>query len=240
MKVLFVDVGQGTCQIILLGDRRAIIIDAGASADVPLRALRLFKIETIELLIVSHSHADHSGGFAKKHRLKEDAITGILADYRNSIDRIGYVYDSQFRNRPLAQYLMKLVNDKTLRKEQLLTIEASERPHELWASDDGRTQLAAISPLAGDHLLAMDGDNPNASSAILELRHEGDRIVFAADSEYDQWRDVYRLRGERAMDCKALTMPHHGGLMQGSDEDLQGCRGGPITPGRNGSRSVQH
>jgi len=80
MKVLFVDVGQGTCQIILLGGRRAIIIDAGASADVPLRTLRLFRIETIELLIVSHSHADHSGGFAKRHRLKEDAITGILAD----------------------------------------------------------------------------------------------------------------------------------------------------------------
>lgn len=220
MKVLFVDVGQGTCQIILLGSRRAIIIDAGASADLPLRTLRLLRIETIELLVVSHSHADHSGGFAKRHRLKEDAITGILAHYRNSINRIGYVYDSQFRHRPLAQYLVKLVKDKTLRKEQLLTIEASERPHELWISDDRKTQLAAISPLGGDHLLAMDGNSPNASSAVLELRHQGDRVVFAADSEYGQWRDIYRLRNERAMECRALTMPHHGGWMQGSGEDL--------------------
>ncbi|MFO7904773.1 MAG: ComEC/Rec2 family competence protein [Planctomycetota bacterium] len=220
MRVLFVDVGQGTCQIILLGGRRAMIIDAGASADLPLRTLRLFRIETIELLVVSHSHADHSGGFAKQHRFKEDAVTGIVADYRNSIKRIGYVYDSQFRHRPLAQYLVKLLRDKTLRKEQLLMIEASERPHELWVSEDRKTQLAAISPLGGDHLLAMDADSPNASSVVLELRHQGDRVVFAADSECDQWRDIYRLRNDRIMECKAVTMPHHGGLMQASDEDL--------------------
>ena len=33
MEVYFLDVGQGTCQIILLGARRAIVIDCGTSKD---------------------------------------------------------------------------------------------------------------------------------------------------------------------------------------------------------------
>ena len=221
MRVLFVDVGQGTCQMILTGNRRAIVIDAGISPDTALRTLRLFRIETIELLVVSHSHSDHSGGVASphKHRLQADRITGILVDYHDAIDRIAFVHDSQFKKRPVGRYLVKLLKEKRLKKEQLIHIVACEKPHALWHSQDGMTTLAAISPLGGDHLLAFDGDNPNASSAILELRHRGDKVVFAADSEFDQWRDVHRLRGTTT--CKALTMPHHGGLMQGTSTDLQ-------------------
>ena len=67
----------------------------------------------------------------------------------------------------------------------------------------------------------MVGSNANASSAILELRHRGDRIVFAADSEYQQWRDIFRLRGNRVLNCHAITLPHHGGLMHGTTADLE-------------------
>lgn len=223
MRVLFVDVGQGTCQIILTGKRRAIVIDAGASPSTALRTLRLLKIELIELLVVSHSHTDHSGGAARRarHRLLDDRVTGILVDYQDAIDRVAYVFDSQFLKRAVGQYLVRLVQDKKLGREQLVPFVATKEPYPLWNSDDRGTTLAAISPLGGDHLAAFDGDKPNASSAILELRHRGNKVVFAADSEFEQWKEVYRLRGCKPLICKALTMPHHGGLMQGSDTDLK-------------------
>lgn len=223
MKVLFVDVGQGTCQVILTGDRKAIVIDAGSSPDVPVRLLRLLRIEIIELLVLSHSHTDHVGGAAKKkrHKLREDAITGLVVDFQNAIERFAYVFDSEFRKRPVCQYLTTQLKNGLLRKEQLDPFVASEEPYQLWESPDKQTVLAAISPLGGDHLLAFDANKPNASSAVVELRHEGDKIVFSADSEYEQWREIYRLRGNAPLNCKALTMPHHGGLMHGTAADLQ-------------------
>lgn len=222
MRVLFVDVGQGTCQIVLTGQRRAIVIDAGSSPGSAIRILRLLRIETIELLILSHSHIDHSGGLAtKRRRLQDEAVSGILVDYRGAIGRIAYVFDSDFRLRPVGQYLVKMVREGHLKKEQLLHFVASEKPYPLWISDNKVTRIAALSPLGGDHLLAFESQNPNASSAILELRHLSQKIIFAADSEFEQWREVYRLRGEKPLVCKALTMPHHGGLMKGTAEDLR-------------------
>lgn len=221
MQVLFVDVGQGSCQVILLGGGRAIVIDAGASPGTALRMLKLLRIDTIELLVVSHSHLDHSGGVAGRKPFQPTEVAGILVSHARAIHRVAYVFDSQMRHRPFGRLLVKLLKDRVYRKEQLTNIEASDNPMPLWFSADGYTALAAISPLAGDHLLAFDADNPNASSAIIELRHRGDKVVFAADSEFDQWRDVYRLRGETPLTCKAISLPHHGGLMQGTPADLE-------------------
>ncbi len=223
MKVLFADVGQGTCQVILLGNQRAIVIDAGSSPEIPVRLLSILRITTIELLVLSHSHFDHSGGIAtqRRHRLRGDAITGLLVAYEGAIDRIAYVYDSEFRHRPVGRVLCQQLREKKLQPEQLECFVASSKPYLLWQSPDEKTVLAAISPLGGDHLMAFDEDKPNASSAILELRHAGHKIVFAADSEYQQWREVHRLRGEKTLDCKVLTMPHHGGNMEGRPADLE-------------------
>lgn len=232
-RVLFVDVGQGSCQVILLGDNRAIVIDAGCSPDLPLRLLAFYQIRTIELLVISHSHDDHAGGAAKSRKKqwrKGDPIAGLLVQYRRAINRIAYVADSEFVKRPVGQYLLHLMKAGDLRPEQLVPFVATDTPYGLWRSTDGETALAALSPLGGHHLQEHDSSNPNASSAIIELRHRGQKIVFAADSEYQQWRDIYRLRGDRTLNCKALTMPHHGGLMQGTQSDLDWFASKAISP----------
>lgn len=63
MEIFFLDVGQGTCQVIMLGQRRAIVIDCGLRNDkLVLQFLQRSGIEFLERLIVSHSHGDHIGG----------------------------------------------------------------------------------------------------------------------------------------------------------------------------------
>lgn len=220
MQVLFVDVAQGSCQIVLLGNRKAIVVDSGSNPSLALRVLRVLRIEAIELLVASHSHADHVGGFAKATRF-QSGVTGILSDYADSISRIAYVFDSSFKDTAFGKYLVKLLKERRLSKEQLKPISADIEPQELWRSPDGLTRIGAISPLGGTGLIEWDAKQPNSSSAIIELRHHNDRIVFAADSEYDQWRDIHRLRGSTRMKCKAIAMPHHGGLMAGSAADLK-------------------
>jgi len=86
MEVYFLDVGFGACQIILLGGRRAIVIDCGVRSDhLALHFLKRFGIVEIECLIASHSDNDHVGG----------AIS-ILDDYQDQIKRLFVVQDHKW------------------------------------------------------------------------------------------------------------------------------------------------
>lgn len=235
MRVLFVDVGQGTCQIVLLGEGRAIVIDAGAHPGVAHRILKLNKIHTIELLAVSHSHVDHAGGAVKNKknrnnrtaRSKETCATGILVDFQESIRQIGFVQDSNFLKSKFGRYVVKLLNDKKLSENQLVRLERTAHYRPLWPTDatsDSDTVLACVSPTAAGSIVANSNNNVNAASAIIELRHLEDRVIFTGDSEYAQWDSLIEHRKANGIDepihCVAMSMPHHGGLMDGSADDL--------------------
>jgi beta-lactamase superfamily II metal-dependent hydrolase len=82
----FLDVGQGSSNVILLGNRRAIVIDCGPAAHVPLRLLHRY-VDQIVALVVSHNDSDHHGGAA-----------GIVAAYPRAIDQVYFLQD-----RPVEQ-----------------------------------------------------------------------------------------------------------------------------------------
>jgi competence protein ComEC len=56
------DVGQGDSMVVNLGSHRAIVIDTGPDPIAEDRCLHQLGIKTIELLILTHVHADHVGG----------------------------------------------------------------------------------------------------------------------------------------------------------------------------------
>ena len=226
MRVLFVEVGQGTCQIILLGGGRAIVIDAGAHDKTAHRILKLNKIHTIELLAVSHSHSDHAGGVVRKKRGKRrgrekgTCSTGILVDFQDSIRQIGFVQDADFLKSMFGQYLVKLIKKKILKENQLVRLERTATYWPLWpidATSESKTVLACISPTAAGNIVANLDGNVNATSAIIELRHRSNKIIFTGDSEYAQWDSLMEHRNQNGIrgpiKAVAVTMPHHGGLM---------------------------
>ena len=55
----FLDVGQGTSNVILLGGGRAIVIDCGPRGSRETLAVLTRYVDTIEALIISHNDADH-------------------------------------------------------------------------------------------------------------------------------------------------------------------------------------
>ncbi len=66
LDVYFPSLGQGDCAVFVTGSGKTVIVDAGpaGSAD-DLRAFLLKeKIRTVDLLILTHCHADHVGGAA--------------------------------------------------------------------------------------------------------------------------------------------------------------------------------
>ena len=56
------DVGQGDSMVVNLGDHRAIVIDTGPDPIAEDRCLHQLGVKKIELLILTHVHADHVGG----------------------------------------------------------------------------------------------------------------------------------------------------------------------------------
>lgn len=86
----FLDVGQGTCSVILLGDNQAIIVDCGPRGFTPVRALQHFGVREIVALIVSHNDADHYGGTAQ-----------LIQSFPKQIRHIYFLEDRPARKTPL-------------------------------------------------------------------------------------------------------------------------------------------
>src|SRR5207247_9618874 len=62
LEIRFLDVGQGDAALIRSGTK-TLLIDAAGSAGV-VSYLHAFHIDTIDLVIASHNHADHIGGLS--------------------------------------------------------------------------------------------------------------------------------------------------------------------------------
>lgn len=86
MEIFFLDVGQGTCQVIMPGQRKAIVIDCGLQNDkLVLQFLQRTGVEYLERLIVSHSHDDHIGG-----------AVSIMGAYQGRVGKYCFVQDHMF------------------------------------------------------------------------------------------------------------------------------------------------
>ena len=209
MEVYFLDVGQGTCQVILLGARRAIVIDCGTSKDrTVLHFLQRMGVDHIASLVVSHSHDDHSG-----------AGVAILGEYQDRIDRICFVQDDQFLQSPFWLRISELLRAEVLKKDQLVRLEVADRPQLVWQDRSLRARLRTFSPLASENLLAQEAGKQNPTSAVLFLDVGPRRVMFAADSEVAQWKEIRQSAGRRQA-CDILAVPHHGGATGSTEQEL--------------------
>lgn len=59
----FLDIGQGDAALIRAPDGRHVMIDAGPDRGTALRWLRTLGVDSLALIIGSHNHLDHIGGF---------------------------------------------------------------------------------------------------------------------------------------------------------------------------------
>jgi competence protein ComEC len=75
MSVTFLDVGQGDSAVIELPDRKVIVIDTGKNGFQTSGFLKYRGYRKIDLLVLTHGHPDHSGGF--RYLLNNYQIAGI-------------------------------------------------------------------------------------------------------------------------------------------------------------------
>ncbi len=193
----FLDVGQGTSNVILLGMRRAIVIDCGRSARVPLQLLRRY-VDRIIALIVSHNDADHQGGASQ-----------VLAAYPRAIDQLYFLQD-----RPIEHLRLYALARQEYAAGNLVApprrLERQDHPLVIYEDAARDLSLELLFPTFLDNLGAQQSADPNATSAVLVLFCPSPRIIFPGDTTLEDWRRI-RSRLGAPIPADLVAVPHHGG-----------------------------
>ncbi len=202
MDALFVDVGFGTCNVILTGSGEAIVIDAGARSKEPLAVLNHFTIKRIPHLIISHWHEDHVGGG-----------TGVLRAYSGRVGKVWFPAAPGFMGTEFWAALVDETDRGALADEQVepLMVRGSG-VRQIWASRTYDADLKIVSPCFMESNRGVAAGDPNATCGVLLFRVGGRFIVFAGDATLAQWQ---RVPGRVPVPIRAdvLVVPHHAGIM---------------------------
>ena len=201
MEVYFLDVGQGTCNVILLGGRKAIVIDTGRRVAELRLLLNHLSIDTLACLAISHLDADHAGG-----------APALLTDFRGRIETVCFPNDHRVMTTPLWRKIVSEIKAGHLTEKQLVRLEYEKNPKTVWRSTSRQAELKLFSPTFGESQLAMKAKDSNAASGVLVLKVGDRRIVFPGDSNVDQWHAIRDCRGS-VLPCDAIAVPHHAGMI---------------------------
>ena len=185
LQVNFLDVGQGDAIYIRTPQDQDILIDGGPDDKVleSLGKVMPFWDREIDVVILSHPHADHVAGLVqilKRYTVKKIYLTGILhtaPDYLAFLEEI---------------------------KKQKIPVENIK---ELSTLDFGsETKLEFIYP--DRSLLNEKIDNLNNSSIVARLIYKNEKFLFTGDAESPVEKEL--LTKKRELSADVLKVGHHG------------------------------
>jgi beta-lactamase superfamily II metal-dependent hydrolase len=192
----FLDVGQGTSQVICLGNHRAIIIDTGKnrkSDESPLLLqLDKLKIQRISALVLSHNDADHIGD-----------TKNIIDKYRGRIDKIFLLKDRSPSINNTNKVLLNAVKNEKIARENICYLVA-DKSSKLF--DENSIDITVLYP---DVFANLENDK-NGTCAIIALTVGTQKVVFSGDAPVEAWKFI--VENNEQQNLQILTVPHHGGL----------------------------
>jgi len=201
----FLNVGQGTSQVIEIGQQRAIIVDAGPKNGgcQLLRLLADRKIETIEWLILSHNDGDHING-----------VDSLLRKYADKIKKIGFLVDRNFINQQGGQTVIQVVQKYSTIISRRLEVDAPNLEKSIFDEESTNTKITLLFPTLKTNLLKLKND----TCAILALHINSEKIIFSGDAPIAAWRDIVTRNKDQRIITNILTVPHHGGVFASQEE----------------------
>lgn len=154
VEIRFLDVGQGDAVLVRSGGKAA-LIDAGPTDGIAAR-LRALGVDSLDLIIASHNHADHIGG--------ADAVLAALP--------VRFYLDN---GHPAATQIQRRVLD-LVESRGVTYLRATPRTLTL-----GDATLRVIPAPGG-----AGGDAQNNRSVVIVVERAGFRALFSGDSETEQ------------------------------------------------------
>lgn len=205
LEISALDVGQGDCIVIQTPDDKCIVVDCGNSINgfdsgektlAPF--LRRKGISTVDLLILTHNHADHIGG--------GKYIT-------DNFDIRQIIYSAKGKGEKLAAELLA----KARKKKSLL--------HEAQSGDmiDGFRDLRLYFLFPNlNHTTSVNSEmseNLNNSSVVFLLKYRETEILFTGDIEVEAEKYIADKYGD-FLAADVLKSAHHGSNTSSSPEFL--------------------
>ncbi|PVE19951.1 hypothetical protein DDA93_00845 [Arthrobacter sp. Bz4] len=191
------DVGQGDAFAVRTGERSVILIDTGPEPDAVDACLDRLAVDTVELLVLTHLHADHYGG-----------IEGVSRD--RTVQRI--LYSS---SEPALPTTVTAVPAQQVSPERLIAGMTGEHGD---GGSYGRVSWTVLWPEAGAPI-----DSENNSSAVLDVVIDTDAapdvaVLLTGDLEEDAARAMLRASpGLNERGVQILKVAHHGARNGGLD-----------------------
>lgn len=196
----FVDVSQGSANVILLGNRRAVVIDCGPcpAGRVLVRILEYFGVENIAALVVTHNDIDHCGGAEL-----------LLSQYGHAIDTIYFLEDRPYSRNWFLPRVRQEVERGKLARNQVRRLEADM---DVYRDEAKGLALQVLFPQMLDNINGLESGQPNATSGALRLWCRSRSVVFSGDLGYTELRTLSQ-DGAAPIECDVLAVPHHGGRL---------------------------
>ena len=171
LNILFLDVGQADCQLILYKGK-AVLIDAGNSNDGEyiVNGLKGLGITKLDYVIGTHVHEDHVGG-----------MSYIIDSFE-----IGDFY-LPYNTTSTTSYYKKLLTALTDKEESINEANVGDK----WYIEDLGFEIMSVDN--------SEPENENVSSIVVEMTYGAQKYLFMGDAEDEneearKWNDVDVLK----------------------------------------------
>lgn len=192
--VEFIDVGQGDCALISSNGKNC-LIDAGISESYGKISDELDEkgIKTIDLIIISHYHADH---------------TGALLDIVKNYNVLNLMYPQELSD-------TRVSNSMLYAKKECL----AEDGEFSFAKEGQNIKLGDFTLTVLYQSKNLSEENNRSVYVMAKI---GDKkFLFTGDGESTEENQL--LSRNYSLDCDVLKVAHHGGATSSSDTFLRQC-----------------
>ncbi len=200
LNVAFLDAGQGDASVVELPGKKVMLIDGSRKdPDMGRRIVAPYLwsrgLRTVDYMVVSHFHPDHSGGLV--YIMENFDVGEIWAAGRVTADAADFLRTAHEMNIPVIM----------LRRGDVLR--------------GGRYEVLVLHPYDEFHAGSPRGafSNENSDSLVLKIKTEDASILFTGDIEEEAEANLVHLG--KWLKSDILKIPHHGGRTSSSGEFLE-------------------
>lgn len=182
LKVHYIDVGQGDCQLIV-SSSETVLIDCGEReySERVIGYIRALGIGRLDYVVVSHPHTDHMGG-----------MSYILDEFDIGTVIMPKIKDSILPTTNAFQRMLKSIDTKGIKTDYA---EAGKR------YGIGSATMTVLSPV-------KDYDDLNNYSVVVKIVHGENSFLFTGDIEKQAEADI--LSSGADVSATVLKAAHHG------------------------------
>lgn len=188
LQIYYLDVGQADSSLIIFPSGKTMLIDAGNNQDGEkiVEFIKSKNINTIDILVGTHPHADHIGG---------------MDDVIDEFD-IGDIYMPKIPNEfvPTTKTYKEVLESANNKGEKIIS------PHQkdlLLNENDEKIQILS-------DVTKITGKDMNTYSIVLKISYGNNTFMFTGDADEDVEKIILNSFSQEELQSDVLKSGHHG------------------------------